>query len=136
TGCSFVEVLCGGREHEVMVQPPHRDLLLLVAPLAGPHRRAHQPLVPREPALDLPPLPVDAAVLGPAGPAAEPPHHLPPVLRLRPLPARVPPVQGEDRRADPQPLSSQGGVVLGNKGTVPPEGVHRSTGVSRPRTTA
>jgi len=109
-----------------MGQHPHQDLLLLVDPLAGPQRRAQQPLVPREPALDLPPLPVDAAVLGPAGPAAEPPHHLPPVLRLRPLPARVPPVQGEDRRADPQPLSSQGVVVLGIKGAVAQERVHRT----------
>src|SRR4051794_27475459 len=97
--CS-VEILCGGQEHEVMGQHPHQDLLLLVHPLAGPQRRAQQPLGPREPAPDLPPLAVDAAVLRPARLAAEPPHHLPPVLRLRPPPARVAPVQGEDRRAD------------------------------------
>jgi len=115
-----------------MGQHPHQDLLLLVRPLAGPQRRAQQPLLPREPALDLPPLPVDAAVLGPAGLAAESPHHLPPILRLRPLPARVPSVQREDRRADAQPLTVQGVVVLGVEGAVTQERVHRATAAGGP----
>src|SRR5512135_3388932 len=115
-----------------MGQHPHQDLLLLVDPLAGPQRRAEEPLLPRETALDLPPLAVDAAVLRPAWLAAEPPHHLPPVPRLGPPPARVPPVQWEDRRADTQPLTGQGVVVLGVEGAVTQERVHRAAATGGP----
>jgi hypothetical protein len=115
-----------------MRQHPQLDLFLLVDPFAGPQRRAQEPLLPREPALDLPPLPVDAAVFGPPRLAAEPPHHLPPVPRLGPLPARVPPVQREDRRADPQPLTNQGVVVLGVEGAVTQERVHRAAAAGGP----
>ena len=47
-----------------MSQDPQQNLFLLVDPAAGPQGRAQQPLVPREPALDLPPLAVDPAVTG------------------------------------------------------------------------
>ena len=115
-----------------MGQHPHQDLLLLVDPLAGPQRRAEEPLLPRETALDLPPLAVDAAVFGPAWLAAEPPHHLSPIPRLGPPPARVPPVQGEDRRADTQPLTGQSVVVLGVEGAVTQERVHRAAAAGGP----
>jgi hypothetical protein len=115
-----------------MGQHPHQDLLLLVDPRAGAQRRAQQPLLPREAALHLPPLAVDAAVLRPTRFATEPPHHLPPIRRLRPLPARVPPVQGEDRRADPQPLTGQGVVVLGVEGGVAQERVQRAAAAGGP----
>jgi hypothetical protein len=115
-----------------MGQHSHQDLLLLVDPLAGPQRRAQVPLAPRESALDLPPLAVDAAVLGPPRFAAEPPHHLPPVLRLRPLPAGVAPVQREERRADSQPLTGQGVVTLGVEGAVTQQRVHRAAAAGGP----
>ena len=115
-----------------MGQHPHEDLFLLVVPLAGSQRGAQVPLGPREPALNLPPLAVDAAVFGPPRLAAEPTHHLPPELRLRPLPARVPPVQREDRRADPQPLTGQDVVVLGVEGTVAQERIHRAAAAGGP----
>ena len=130
-GCS-VETLCGCQEHEIVRQHPQLDLFLLVDPLAGVQRRAQEPLLPRELALDLPPLAVDAAVFGPAWLAAEPPHHLSPIPRLRPLPARVPPVQGEDRRADTQPLTGQSVVVLGVEDAVTQERVHRAAAPGGP----
>jgi hypothetical protein len=115
-----------------MGQYPHQDLLLLVHPLAGPQCRAQEPLLPRETALDLPPLAINAAVSRPAGLAAESPHHLPPVPRLGPLPARVPPVQREDRRADTQPLTGQGVVVFGVEGAVAQERIHRAAAAGGP----
>src|SRR4029434_10161383 len=94
-GCS-VEILRGGQEHEVMGQDPQQDLLLLVDPLAGPQRRAQEPLAPREAALDLPSLAVDRAALRAPRLAAEPLDHLATIPRLRPLPPGVAPVQRED----------------------------------------
>jgi hypothetical protein len=115
-----------------MGQHPDQDLLLLVNPLAGTQRRAQEPLVPREPALHPPTRSVDATVLGPAWRAAEPPRPLPPIPRRGPLPPRVRPVPGDDRRADPQPLTRQRGVVLGVEGAVAQERVQRAAAAGGP----
>src|SRR5262249_8049454 len=97
--CS-VETLRSGQDHEGVSQHPHQDLALLVRPAPRPQGRTEQPLVPRESALDLPPLAEDPAVPRAPRLLAEPLGHLPPVAGPRPLPPGVPPVQRDDRRAD------------------------------------
>jgi len=78
----------------------------------APQGRAEQPLVPREGALRLPALPVDAPV--PAAPwlLAEAPDHLAAVARLGPLAPAVAPVQRDHRRADAQILPAKAVALL------------------------
>src|SRR5436305_1953592 len=84
----------------------------------GPQRRAEQPLVPREGALRLPALPVDPPVPAAPRPLAEAPDHLPPVARLGPLPAPVPPVQRDHRGADAQVCAAVAVALLAVEGAV------------------
>jgi hypothetical protein len=115
-----------------MCQHAQLDLLLLVDPRAGAQGRAQQLLVAREAALDVPPLAVDPAVPRPGRPPPEPPHHLPAVLRLRPPPTRVPAVQSDHRRPDPQAVAGQGVVGLGVVPGVAQERVQRAPAARRP----
>src|SRR3954464_5624508 len=103
-GCCSVETLRSGQEHDVVSQHPRQDLALLVRPAPRPQGRAHQPLVPREPALDLPPLAEHPGGTRAPRLLAEPPDHLTAVASLRPPAARVAAVQRDHRGADAQPL--------------------------------
>jgi hypothetical protein len=114
-------------------QHPQQDLLLLIHPPASAQGRAQQTLVPREPALDLPPLAVDPAVRGALRLASESLDHLAAVAGLRPLPARIAAVQREDRRADAQPLAGQSVVMLSVEGAVAQQRVDPTAAASRPR---
>src|SRR5262249_39428411 len=77
-------------------------------------------LVPAERRFHLPPLPIHAAVAGPARLLAEPLDHLPPVLRLGPFPAA--PTAGPGGRGGaggPAP-AGRGGVGLPCRRRHPP----------------
>lgn len=72
---------------------------------AGAEGRAQPPLVPRDRALDLPALAVDAAV--------ESTLHLPSVFGVRPLPPRPPRVEVDHRRTHAELFTRQRVVMLG-----------------------
>ncbi len=110
-------------EHAVVSQPTQAALALpgVIRPAA--QRRAEQPWVPREGALCLPTLPVDAPVTAaaPLAPAALPP--LPPGACLGSLPPPIAAVRQEDRRADAPVLPGPALVLRAGQGGLGPHAV-------------
>src|SRR5829696_7969867 len=93
----------------------HAEAALPLAGRIGPAAQgaSQPPLVPRDRALRLPPLPVHAAVARPARLLPEPPDHLPAVPRLRPLPAPAAAVDRDHGGASPEVLPGVPAVLLG-----------------------
>jgi hypothetical protein len=108
-----------------MGQHAQEDLLLLDRPLARTQRRAETPLAPREHALGLPALAIEA----PSATLPPPPEvtlHLPAVARLRPTPTGVAAVQGEQSQPDVLFLATPLVLMLPVIAAVPQQGVQRT----------
>src|SRR5262245_14481562 len=102
-----------GEEHQVVGEYPELTLPFPGLLRPGPEGTPEPPLVPAERGLRLPPLAVDPAVPAARGLLAEALDHLPPVLRLGPLPAAAAAVQGDHGGPYPEILPGIPMVVLG-----------------------
>src|SRR6188508_1746427 len=78
----------------------------------APEGTAEPTLVPAERRFRLPPLAIHPLVPAPPPLLAEPLDHLPPVRRLRPLPAAAAAVQRDHRGPDPEVLPAVPVVLL------------------------
>lgn len=97
---ALLKPLCGTLEdHQVVSQNAEQTFSLLRSVVSGPQGRTEPSLVTADDALGLPTLPIDAL--------QKAAFHLPPIFGFGPPTARVAPVQGNDRAANPQFLAAE-----------------------------